>query len=140
MIYQWWLWRTNVKIVLQLLIKFTVFFLSNGKKIKRSQGYLAQIKIGTTWSHKREWNLLLHPYLPYLNFFFRWISFKNTSKGSSWSWSYGSWIYNYLCNRCLSPLILWVWIPLSDFQPVCGFLRVLRFPQPIKLTTTIYKM
>ena len=25
-------------------------------------------------------------------------------KGSSWSWSYGSWIYNYLCNQCLSPL------------------------------------
>ena len=24
----------------------------------------------------------------------------------SWSWSYGSWIYNYLCNRCLSPLIV----------------------------------
>jgi len=24
--------------------------------------------------------------------------------GASWSWSYGSWIYNYLCNRCLSPL------------------------------------
>ena len=31
---------------------------------------------------------------------------------SSWSWSYGSWIYNYLCNQCLSPLTLWVWIPL----------------------------
>jgi hypothetical protein len=27
-----------------------------------------------------------------------------------WSWSYGSWIYDYLCNQCLSPLILWVWI------------------------------
>ena len=27
------------------------------------------------------------------------------------SWSYGSWIYNYLCNRCLSPLKLWVWTP-----------------------------
>ena len=26
------------------------------------------------------------------------------------SWSYGSWIYNYLCNQCLSPLMLWVWI------------------------------
>ena len=27
----------------------------------------------------------------------------------SWSWSYGSWIYNYLCNQCrLSPLKLWV--------------------------------
>jgi len=24
------------------------------------------------------------------------------------SWSYGSWIYNYLCNQCLSPLKLWV--------------------------------
>ena len=22
----------------------------------------------------------------------------------SWTWSYGSWIYNYLCNQCLSPL------------------------------------
>ena len=28
--------------------------------------------------------------------------------GSSWLWSYGSWIYNYLCNQCLSPLMLWV--------------------------------
>jgi hypothetical protein len=25
-------------------------------------------------------------------------------KGPSWSWSYGSWIFNYLCNQCLSPL------------------------------------
>jgi hypothetical protein len=24
---------------------------------------------------------------------------------------YGSWIYNYLCNQCLSPLKLWVRIP-----------------------------
>ena len=30
----------------------------------------------------------------------------------SLSWLYGSWIYNYLCNQCLSPLKLWVWIPL----------------------------
>jgi hypothetical protein len=33
--------------------------------------------------------------------------------GSSWSWLYGCWIYNYkmlmyLCNQCLSPLMLWV--------------------------------
>ena len=31
---------------------------------------------------------------------------------SSWSWSYGSWIYNYLCNQCLPPLTLWVRILL----------------------------
>ena len=24
------------------------------------------------------------------------------------SWSYGSWIYNYLCKQCLSSLTLWV--------------------------------
>ena len=33
-------------------------------------------------------------------------------QGPLWSWSHGSWIYNYLCNQCLSPLTLWVWIPL----------------------------
>ena len=33
--------------------------------------------------------------------------------GSSWSWLYGSWIYNYLCNQCLSPLTLGVRIPLG---------------------------
>ena len=27
------------------------------------------------------------------------------------SWSCGSWIYNYLCNLCISPLKLWVRIP-----------------------------
>jgi len=30
----------------------------------------------------------------------------------SWSWSYGSWNYNYLCNQCLSPLTVWVRTPL----------------------------
>ena len=30
----------------------------------------------------------------------------------SWSWSFGIWIYNYPCNQCLSPLMLWVWVPL----------------------------
>jgi len=28
--------------------------------------------------------------------------------GTSWPWSYGSWIYNYICNQCLTPLMLWV--------------------------------
>ena len=32
--------------------------------------------------------------------------------GMSWSWSCGNWIYNYLCSQCLSPLRLWVKIPL----------------------------
>ena len=33
------------------------------------------------------------------------------SLGPSWSWSYGSWIYNYLCNQYLSPPKLWVRTP-----------------------------
>jgi hypothetical protein len=33
-------------------------------------------------------------------------------EGSSWSSSYDSCIYSYLCNQCLSPLTLWGRIPL----------------------------
>jgi hypothetical protein len=50
--------------------------------------------------------------------------------------SHGSWPYNYLCNQCLSQLMLWVWISirvrcttscdkfLSDFRQVSGFHQV----------------
>ena len=70
-----------------------------------------------------------------------------------WSWSYGSWMYNYLCNQCVSPLKLWVRIPfmtrcfsiqhyvikfVNDLRQVGGFIRVFRFPPPIKLIATIY--
>ena len=34
------------------------------------------------------------------------------SRGPSWSWSYCSWICNYLCNQYLLPLMFWVRIPL----------------------------
>jgi hypothetical protein len=36
-----------------------------------------------------------------------------SSYGSSLSWLYDSWNYNYLCNQCLSSLTLWVRIPLK---------------------------
>ena len=54
-------------------------------------------------------------------------------KGPSCLWSYGSWIYNYICNQCLSPLTLWVRILIrasvqhyvikffSNLQQVGGF-------------------
>jgi hypothetical protein len=42
--------------------------------------------------------LLFHISIVYLYFI----------KGASWLWAYGSWIYNCLCNQCLSPLMLWV--------------------------------
>ena len=33
---------------------------------------------------------------------------RTLSIGIVVAWSYGSWIYSYLCNQCLSPLTLWV--------------------------------
>ena len=41
-----------------------------------------------------------------INFTHNFIAWQ---KGPSWSWSYGSWIYNYLYNQCQSLLKLWVW-------------------------------
>jgi len=71
-------------------------------------------------------------------------------QGPSWSWSHGSWIYNSLSKQCRSPLKLWVRIQfmrgvldttlcdkVSDLRQVGGFLRVLRFSPPMKLTVTI---
>ena len=39
------------------------------------------------------------------------------------SWSYGSWIYNYLCNQCYrAPLKLWVRIPLMARCTWCNIM------------------
>ena len=40
------------------------------------------------------------------------VRLQEIKRGPLWSWSYGSWIYNYLCNQCLLLLTLWVRIPL----------------------------
>jgi len=34
------------------------------------------------------------------------------SEGPSWPWSHDIWIYNYICNQCLLPLMLWVRISI----------------------------
>ena len=57
----------------------------------------------------------------------------------SWSWSHGSWIYNYMCNQCLSPLTFRVRIMLkwgilytTLCDKVCQWLATCRcfFPGP----------
>jgi hypothetical protein len=55
--------------------------------------------------------------------------------GTSWPWSYGSWVYNYLWNWCLSPLMLWVRIPLRArcttlCDNVCQWLAAGRWFSP----------
>jgi hypothetical protein len=75
--------------------------------------------------------------------------------GSSWSWSYGSWMHSYLCNQCLSPLKVvssnlvhgemysiqhYVIKFVSDLRQVGGFLRILGFPlRPLRYSWNIVK-
>ena len=98
------------------------------------------------WSHL---SLDIHPNEVYL------LDMDQISKkieGLSWSRSYGSWIYNYQGNQCLSPLIFGSSSPthgevysiqhyvikfVSDLLQVGGFLWLFWFPPPIKLTATI---
>ena len=52
-------------------------------------------------------------------------------------WSHGSWIYNYLCNQCLSLLKLWVLAPLmarcnryNIMWKVCQLLAICHWFSP----------
>jgi hypothetical protein len=68
----------------------------------------------------------------------------NTLWGSSWPWSYGSWIYNYLCNRCLchyscefEPRSWRVVIDTTLCDKVCQWLTTGRWFSPgISVSTT----
>ena len=53
-----------------------------------------------SWALKTGYKLILI-YLP-----------SKRTERPSWTWSYGSWIYNYICDQCLSPLVLWVKISI----------------------------
>ena len=47
--------------------------------------------------------------------YYNWTSTWHTTKsqeGPSWLWSYGSWMQDYICNQCLSPLGLLFQTPL----------------------------
>ena len=56
----------------------------------------------------------------------------------------GRWIYNYLCNQCLSPLKLWVWILFRQgahdttlCDKVCQWLATGRwFPQGTQVSSS----
>ena len=64
--------------------------------------------------------------------------------GPLWSWSYGSWIYNYLCNQCLSPLMLRVQISIRArcttlCDKVCQWLATRRWFSPHPLVSSTNK-
>ena len=72
-----------------------------------------------------------------------------SSYGSSLSWLYDSWNYNYLCNQCLSSLTLWVRIPLERSMlnttlcdKVCQWLaagQLFSVGHPVSSTNTIVR-
>ena len=49
-------------------------------------------------------------FIVYLHVLFQF--YITLSRVPSWPWSYGSWIYNYLCNQCILPLMVWVRISI----------------------------
>jgi len=58
-------------------------------------------------TYKRNWKVRFS--CPYCNITVTNISFSCLhNREVSWPWSYGSCIYNYLCNMCLSSLMVWV--------------------------------
>jgi hypothetical protein len=69
---------------------------------------------------------------------------NHSTSGLSWPWSCGSWIYNYLCNQCLSPLMLWVRISIrarctTVFDKVCQWLAAGRWFSPDPQVSSIKK-
>ena len=71
----------------------------------------------------------------------RYSRYTIVSVGPSWSWSYGSWIYNYLCKQFLSSLMLWVRTQLRRgvldttlCDKVCQWLETGRWFLPVSST------
>jgi hypothetical protein len=65
------------------------------------------LRPGTTISNKIKFNFIM------ANFCFISSSILFAISNGP-SWSYWSWIFNYLCNQCLSPLSLWIGIWLRQ--------------------------
>ena len=84
-----------------------------------------------------------------LNVTTQWVYIDRTCyiiyiEGPSWPWSYGS---CFLCNQCISPLMLWVWISIRArcatlCDKVCQWLATCRWfsPSPsVSSTNNIYR-
>jgi hypothetical protein len=62
------------------------------------------------------------------------------NKGPSWPWSHSSWNYNYLCNQCLSRLLLWVRISnRARCTTLCDKVGNLTLQFPTKIFEKIWQ-
>ena len=77
-----------------------------------------------------------------LNYLRYHLIFLKQIEGSSWPWSCGSWIYNYLCNRCLSPPLLLIRTPMIPLRArfttlcdkICQWFASGRWFSPVSTT------
>ena len=56
------------------------------------------------WPVKSQWQTLSQEKFETISkylFLYNHHCFTHIGEGMVWSWSYGSWIYNHLCNQCL---------------------------------------
>jgi hypothetical protein len=108
------------------------------------QCHLISCHIRKLSAHDR-WPMLkgnpAHDALGVVYFYLKNCKFQCLLNVFSWPWSYGSWIYNSLCNQCMSPLSL---SPAEarctgyNTDKVCQWLVTGQwFPPWIKLTATI---
>ena len=59
---------------------------------------------------------------------------RHIIRGPSWSWSYGSWVYNYLCTYAISAyFVLFVFVLCTV---CCQFLWIVHFGSPLRYSLT----
>ena len=87
-------------------------FISEGNKVHTeiSTNTVVVCKYTSLLTRERETTDIT--YLYNICFINNYILVSCSIEGPSWSILYGSWICNYLCNQCPSPLTFWVRIPL----------------------------
>jgi hypothetical protein len=86
----------GIPVVLSLVILLWKVMVNNSTNISKTSTNFSTYKDIWRWKSNR------HEY----------CELEHFNMGASWPWSYGSWIYNYLCNQCLSPLMLWIRISI----------------------------
>ena len=138
------IWLKNCSLYLVIEIETRYWLLLNYrwlKKIINSTFFLVKyVKFSVIFTENKV--LTLEPNLWIIEklfhiFFMKYVKFSVIFTGNKaltlelkrLSWSYGSWIYNYLCNQCLSPLMLWV-LDTTLCDKVCQWLATGRWFSP----------
>jgi hypothetical protein len=117
-LYWWWKPEQTTRLpqVIDTLYRITLYRVHLDMSVIQTQN----VSSDRHWLHHR--NLLYHVHLLQITFiwrrnmimFYRSLAYfrDRLFYWPSCPWSYGSWIYNYLCNQCLSPFMLRVRISI----------------------------